>query len=131
MGKRKSIDVDEASPLADAICQQIRASGHKSMELKSLRSAVLGADAADKPSKKRFKAAVKLLEKDERASLSAEGVVKLSKAERAKGKEEAAGEEEGGEAKSARRKRKKGKRRKRDSEVWGEEKGGGSRTHNT
>ncbi|KAL9183431.1 hypothetical protein ACHAXT_004287 [Thalassiosira profunda] len=126
MGKRKSIDADEASSLADAICQQIRASGHKSMELKALRSAVLGSDAADKPSKKRFKAAVKLLEKNERASLSAEGVVKLSKAERTQGKEEAAGEEGGGEAKSAKKKRKKEmkKKRERRSEVSGEEEEG-------
>ncbi len=54
----------------------------KSMDLKKLRSSVLNDE--DKASKKSFKAAVKQLEKEERISLTSDGVLKLSKSERNK-----------------------------------------------
>lgn len=54
----------------------------KSMDLKKLRSSVLNDE--DKASKKSFKAAVKQLEKEERVSLTSDGVLKLSKSERNK-----------------------------------------------
>ncbi|KAL7510291.1 hypothetical protein ACHAXN_007229 [Cyclotella atomus] len=95
--KTKSSD---SSAVADEIINTVRASDNgKSMELKSLRKAVLIATKhlsdkegdIDKSTKKLFKAAVQSLENDGRVSLSADGIVKLSKTERKKptdGKEE-------------------------------------------
>lgn len=85
MGEKKSIDGDAISSLATDIIAAIRSSDNgKSMDIKVLRTAVLTIDI-DKSSKKLFKSAVKLLEKDEKVSLSSEGVVKLSKSERRAG----------------------------------------------
>lgn len=118
MGERKSIDCD-ADSLATSIIDTIRSSKNgKSMELKELRTAVGSAsnlsDGADmeKSFKKLFKSAVKLLEKDEKVSLSAGGVVKLSKSERAKSKSVDGDDETKGEKKQ---KKKKEKKRKRES----------------
>jgi RNA recognition motif-containing protein len=86
MGEKKSIDGDAISSLATDIISAIRSCDNgKSMDLKVLRSAVLTTTDIDKSSKKLFKSAVKLLEKDEKVSLSSEGVVKLSKSERRDG----------------------------------------------
>ena len=120
MGKRKSTD-GEASSLATSIITTILSSKNgKSMELKELRTAVLtasnllsdGADV-DKASKKLFKQAVKILETDEKVSLNAEGIVKLSKSERAKSK--SADKEE--EPKNEKKKQKKEKKRKKESKI--------------
>ena len=85
MGEKKSIDGEAASSLAIDIIAAIRSSENgKSMDLKVLRAAVLTTEnnSIDKSSKKLFKSAVKLLEQQEKVSLSSEGVVKLSKSER-------------------------------------------------
>ncbi len=84
MGEKKSIDGDATLSLATDIIAAIRSSENgKSMDLKVLRAAVLTAEnSSDKSFKKLFKSAVKLLEKQEKVSLSSEGVVKLSKSER-------------------------------------------------
>ncbi|EJK58580.1 hypothetical protein THAOC_21281 [Thalassiosira oceanica] len=88
--------------LAECIVSALRGSDDgKSMELKSLRSRSLKSSQmdVDKSSKKQFKSAVKQLEADERISLSADGIVKLSKSERSKDKSS----------------KKKSKKRKRES----------------
>lgn len=82
MGETESINGDAASSLTRDIITAIRSSDNgKSMDLKILRATVLTTDI-DKSSKKLFKSAIKLLEKDEKISLSSDGVVKLSKSER-------------------------------------------------
>eukprot|EP00584_Thalassiosira_punctigera_P002238 CAMPEP_0172535468 /NCGR_PEP_ID=MMETSP1067-20121228/7464_1 /TAXON_ID=265564 ORGANISM="Thalassiosira punctigera, Strain Tpunct2005C2" /NCGR_SAMPLE_ID=MMETSP1067 /ASSEMBLY_ACC=CAM_ASM_000444 /LENGTH=304 /DNA_ID=CAMNT_0013320401 /DNA_START=328 /DNA_END=1238 /DNA_ORIENTATION=+ len=120
---RKSLDGD-ASSLAASIIATIRSSKNgKSMDLKELRTVVLTAaadlqsdgasDDVEKSSKKMFKQAVKLLEKDEKVSLNAFGIVKLSKSERSKSKQSADIEEEPKNEKK--KKKKKEKKRKRES----------------
>ena len=79
------------------------------MELKALRTSVL-ADDTDKSSKKLFKEAVKLLEKEEKVSLTAEGVVKLSKSERA-----GPSNDDDAPKSEKKEKKKKEKKRKRES----------------
>ena len=93
---------DAETSLIECIVSTLRGSDDgKSMELKSLRSKALKSSQmdVDKNSKKQFKSAVKQLEADERISLSAGGVVKLSKSERSKDKSS----------------KKKSKKRKRES----------------
>ncbi|KAL7524908.1 hypothetical protein ACHAXR_000770, partial [Thalassiosira sp. AJA248-18] len=113
----------DASNLANSIIATILSSKNgKSMELKELRTAVLTTDDAviDKSSKKLFKSAVKLLEKDERVSLNAEGIVKLSKSERAKSKsadEEAVDDEPKSEQKKKKKKEKKRKRESKENDI--------------
>ena len=114
MGKRKSSTDggEDATSIADSIISTILSSSNgKSMDLKELRTAVLTAD--DKSSKKLFKAAVKELENEERVSLSAEGIVKLSKSERAKSKSSA--KEDDTNDKKKKKKKDKDKKRKRES----------------
>lgn len=96
MGKKT--DMDSAS-LCTSIISTIQSSDNgKSMELKTLRSAVL--PTIDKQSKKLFKTTIKSLEEDEKVSLNADGIVKLSKSERGS---------------SDKKKKKKDKKRKRES----------------
>ncbi|KAL7552893.1 hypothetical protein ACHAWF_017367 [Thalassiosira exigua] len=120
MGKRKSIDADAID--GDSIIAAIRASDNgKSIDLKLLRSKVLnesnlpssGADEFDKAAKKQFKLAVKLLEKDERITLNADGVVKLSKSERSR--ESVTVEDDGLKRSGKKQKKDKKKERKRES----------------
>ena len=90
-GKSKDSGVAETSlaECIECIVSALRGSDDgKSMELKSLRSKALKSSDmdVDKSSKKQFKSAVKQLEADGRVSLSADGVVKLSKSERSKDK---------------------------------------------
>lgn len=127
MGEKKSSD-ESASSLVASIIATIRSSKNgKSMDLAELRTAVLtpggASDAIDKSSKKLFKQAVKLLEKEEKVSLNADGFVKLSKAQRAKSKRPAEGEEQPKSDKK--KKRKKEKKRRRESTEFPEEEDGG------
>eukprot|EP00578_Thalassiosira_sp_NH16_P016492 CAMPEP_0181107388 /NCGR_PEP_ID=MMETSP1071-20121207/17060_1 /TAXON_ID=35127 /ORGANISM="Thalassiosira sp., Strain NH16" /LENGTH=397 /DNA_ID=CAMNT_0023190901 /DNA_START=87 /DNA_END=1280 /DNA_ORIENTATION=+ len=114
MGKKKTIH-DDASSIAASIITTIRSSKNgKSMDLKELRTTVLAASnsdgaGVDKSSKKIFKSAVKHLEEDGKVSLSADGIVKLSKSERAKNKSS------DDEPKSEKKKKKKDKKRTRES----------------
>jgi len=120
MGKSKSVDGD-APALATSIIDTIRSSKNgKSMELKELRTAVSDDAPDDKSSKKLFKQAVKLLEKGEKVTLNADGIVKLSKSERSKvSKSVADGEDEPKSEKK--KKKKKEKKRKRESKEDGTE----------
>jgi nucleolin len=124
MGKNKSIDDDhELSSLATTIIATLRSSENgMSMDLKDLRTSVLTtADLpVDKSSKKVFKAAVKLLEKDEKLGLNSEGIVKLSKSERARGKD---ANEVIEPQIATKKKKKKDKKRKRESIDIGDEMG--------
>ena len=121
MGKKESIDDDhESSSLATSIIATIRSSENgMSMDIKDLRTAVLTTSdlQVDKSSKKVFKSAVMLLEKDKRLSLSSEGIVKLSKSERAGGKAASKKIEPPSEKK---KKKKKDKKRKRESKNNGD-----------
>lgn len=129
MGKRKSIDDDAISSLAASIISTVRSSANgKAMELKALRTLVLAATPGlavevDKTPKKLFKQAVKSLEKDKRISLNAQGIVKLSKLERAKQKSLSGGGEEEKVPKSEKRGEKnqqnKDEKRKRQDGVAG------------
>jgi RNA recognition motif-containing protein len=114
MGKKGSVyGGDELSSLAASIIDSIRSSENgMSMDIKDLRSSVLTTLdlPLDKSSKKVFKSAVKLMEEDKRLSLNSEGVVKLSKSERAGDK--AAGKEI--EPQEEKKKKKKDKKRKRE-----------------
>ena len=100
MGKRKATDDDAISHITTSIISTVRSSTNgKAMELKALRTLVLAATPGsavevDKTPKKLFKQAVKNLEKAKRISLNAQGIVKLSKLERAKQKSLAGGGEE-------------------------------------
>ncbi|KAL3798945.1 hypothetical protein ACHAW5_003071 [Stephanodiscus triporus] len=124
MGKKTSINDDhELSSLATTIIATIRSSENgKSMDIKDMRTAVLTtADLVfDKSSKKVFKSAVKLLEKDKKLSLSSEGIVKLSKSERAGGK---AKNKEIEPQSENEKKKKKDKKRKRELKDIGDELG--------
>jgi len=119
MGKAKTQPSDLASP----IIETLRSSENgKSMDLKELRKSVLiaanllsdGSEDIDKSSKKLFKEAVKFLEKDEKISLNADGVVKLSKTERSKTTTETKKESEIDEDSEKKKKKKKkdGKRKR-------------------
>mmetsp|Transcript_1927 Transcript_1927/g.3690 ORF Transcript_1927/g.3690 Transcript_1927/m.3690 type:complete len:387 (+) Transcript_1927:105-1265(+) len=118
MGKNKSVDGD-ASALATSIIDTIKSSNNgKSMELKELRTAVSDGASDDKSSKKLFKQAVKLLEKDEKVKLNADGIVKLSKSERSKVSKSIA---DGDDEPKSEKKKKKEKKRKRESKEDGAE----------
>ena len=106
MGETESINGDAASSLTRDIITAIRSSDNgKSMDLKILRATVLTTDI-DKSSKKLFKSAIKLLEKDEKISLSSDGVVKLSKSERRSGSTSADQNDEKKDKKRSKRKSK-------------------------
>jgi RNA recognition motif-containing protein len=124
MGKKESIDGDdELSSLATSIIATIRSSENgMSMDIKDLRSSVLTTLdlPVDKSSKKVFKSVVKLMEEDKRLSLNSEGVVKLSKSERAGDKAASKDIEPKSEEK---KKKKKDKKRKRELKDIGDEMG--------
>lgn len=118
MGK-KSMDTDgvddiSLASLATSIISTIQSSDNgKSMELKALRSTVL--PTVDKQSKKVFKAAIKLLEQDEKVSLNCDGIVKLSKSERSKSKSKKKSNDDDPKSSEKKKSKKKDKKRKRES----------------